>query len=257
MKVNYHTHTQRCLHAQGCEEDYVVSAINSGLSILGFSDHAPFPDQDYGLRMPYKELNTYLDAIDQAQVKHKDEIKLLKGLEIEYLPEYLYYYNELLTKKGLDYLLLGEHFFRSGWNNVNVYNDIYSTDQYILYAQSVVDAINTGFFKMVAHPDIIFMNSFIWDKNCEKACDLIINAAVAANVILEFNANGLRRGMREYPDGNRYQYPYERFWERVARANVPVIVGSDCHNPDQVWDYAMIKAHETVNKLGVCPSLLI
>ena len=30
MKTNYHTHTTRCMHATGSDEDYVLSAIKGG-----------------------------------------------------------------------------------------------------------------------------------------------------------------------------------------------------------------------------------
>ena len=33
MKTNYHTHSQRCRHAQGTEEDYVRCALDAGVSI--------------------------------------------------------------------------------------------------------------------------------------------------------------------------------------------------------------------------------
>ena len=39
MKTNYHTHTTRCMHAVGSDEEYVLSAIKGGFQILGFSDH--------------------------------------------------------------------------------------------------------------------------------------------------------------------------------------------------------------------------
>lgn len=42
MKTNYHTHTTRCMHATGNDEDYVLSAIKGGYRILGFSDHTPW-----------------------------------------------------------------------------------------------------------------------------------------------------------------------------------------------------------------------
>ena len=37
---NYHTHTARCHHAMGTDEDYVQIAIQEGYTTLGFSDHA-------------------------------------------------------------------------------------------------------------------------------------------------------------------------------------------------------------------------
>ena len=56
-KINFHTHTNRCRHADGIAADYVQSALSAGVTQLGFSDHAPFPDYDFGMRMPYCELS--------------------------------------------------------------------------------------------------------------------------------------------------------------------------------------------------------
>ena len=47
MIANYHTHTFRCHHALGTDEDYVTSAIANGIQILGFSDHGCMIGPDY------------------------------------------------------------------------------------------------------------------------------------------------------------------------------------------------------------------
>ena len=39
IRNNYHTHTFRCGHAIGNDEEYVIEAIGMGLHTLGFSDH--------------------------------------------------------------------------------------------------------------------------------------------------------------------------------------------------------------------------
>ena len=36
MIANYHTHTPRCNHAVGSEEEYIQQALNAGMKILGF-----------------------------------------------------------------------------------------------------------------------------------------------------------------------------------------------------------------------------
>ena len=43
MIANLHTHTPRCRHASGTEEEYVRCALDAGLQTLGFSDHTPYP----------------------------------------------------------------------------------------------------------------------------------------------------------------------------------------------------------------------
>ena len=42
MIANYHTHTHRCNHAIGREEDYVKEALKAGMKILGWADHTPY-----------------------------------------------------------------------------------------------------------------------------------------------------------------------------------------------------------------------
>jgi Histidinol phosphatase and related hydrolases of the PHP family len=39
IQTNWHTHTSRCGHAVGTDEEYVQAAIQGGLKTLGFSDH--------------------------------------------------------------------------------------------------------------------------------------------------------------------------------------------------------------------------
>ena len=63
MIANYHTHTPRCNHAWGAEEEYVERALEAGLKILGFSDHSPqfFPGDYYlGVRMRPEQLQDYM-----------------------------------------------------------------------------------------------------------------------------------------------------------------------------------------------------
>lgn len=254
MKTNYHTHTRRCLHADGTEEDYIRSALDAGVEILGFSDHAPFPDRDYGLRMPYEELETYFSEIDRLSNVYDSDIIICKSLEIEYLPWYERYYETLLEKYRVDYLLLGEHFFQSPSGGVvNITTQATGTETYLDYARAVSQAVRTGYFRIVAHPDIFAMNRFAWDRNCDAATDMILDAAFQTRTVLEYNANGYRRGIHAYPDGKRYMYPHRKFWERVIGSGIPVTVGSDCHNPSQVWDECMPRAIRALKEMGINP----
>ena len=63
-KCNYHTHTSRCMHAQGLDEEYVLSAIKGGYQVLGFSDHTPWKyHSSYvsHMRMPLSEFESYVN----------------------------------------------------------------------------------------------------------------------------------------------------------------------------------------------------
>ena len=253
MKTNYHTHTRRCLHAFGSEEDYIRHALEAGVEILGFSDHAPFPDRDYGYRMPFDELEEYFSAVDLLAKAHSSDIIIRKSLEIEYMPQYRDYYEALLTDYRVDYLLLGEHFFHDSegrfWNIALAKEP----EACLLYARAVAGAMRTGYFRMVAHPDLFAMAPYAWDKNCDAAADIILDAAAETGTILEFNANGYRRGLHDYPDGHRYMYPHMNFWNKAAGSGIPVIIGSDCHEPHQVWDECMTRSQQVLKDLGITP----
>ncbi len=248
MKANYHTHTYLCGHAKGTPADYIEEAIKAEVDILGFSDHGPYPDFNTGVSMSYQQLETYIQWLDEAKDKYRNKIRILKGLEIEYFKRYTVednkYYEYLLTKAGLDYLIMGEHqFITSYGSNANIFVAD-APELAVEYAKQCVEGMATGYFSILAHPDLFCINPYPWDDNYERASDIIIEGAVKYKTILEYNANGLRRGIKEYTDGLRYPYPHKRFWDKVRGTEIRVIAGSDAHAPELVWDDSMQQAVE-------------
>lgn len=253
-KVNYHTHTRLCRHAGGTEEDYVKRAAAEKLDILGFSDHAPYPDGRYGLRMDYAELKPHLKRIGELKAEYAGRLEIRTGLEIEYDRQDSAYYETLLGEMGVEYLLLGQHFFKNGDGermNTFLLEESRNTENLLYYAESVVEAMQSGYFKAIAHPDVFFINDLPIDRNCERACEMIVEGAADAKAVLEFNANGIRRGKRSYADGARWPYPHRMFWELAAQARITAVISSDCHNPENLWDTAMEEAYETARKWGL------
>ncbi len=109
----------------------------------------------------------------------------------------------------------------------------------------------TGFFKILAHPDVFMTTYPKWDEACEKVTRQIARAALKYDVILEVNANGLRRGEQKYEDGVRYPYPSEKFWKIIATEfkEVKVMVNSDCHDPAYLNDEYMQMARDFAKRL--------
>ena len=80
LKSNWHTHTYRCGHAIGTEEEYVLAAIKAGVKRLGFSDHCPFPGiyQDRA-RMDYEEFEDVLRrALGATMILNVNNLKTEK-----------------------------------------------------------------------------------------------------------------------------------------------------------------------------------
>ena len=103
IKANYHTHTARCGHAIGTDEEYVQAAIQAGLTTLGFSDHAAYPTPCPGLRMNIEQIPDYYQSIRSLQEKYAAQIDIHLGMEVEYYPSQWDTIREY--RKTLDYII--------------------------------------------------------------------------------------------------------------------------------------------------------
>ena len=147
QNFNIHTHTKRCFHAVGTDEEYVLAAIKNGIKILGFSDHCPMDQYTvYKDRMKLNELDEYISSITHLKEKYKDQITIYLGLECEYIPEYKEMYPEFLKK--VDYLILGQHFIR--FDQKDFTEEVRNEDLTIM-KDYVIEAMKTGWFTYVAH----------------------------------------------------------------------------------------------------------
>ena len=250
MIANYHTHNELCGHAGGTLEEYTLEAIRTGLTEIGMSDHTPLPGERHGSGMDLDKLDYYLDEVKRLREVYRDRISIRLGLEAEYAPEYVPFYEDLLKNRGLEYLILGQHFFDSpSGRYINAYTTMTSTADYVEYAKSAMEGMATGLFTYFCHPDLPFMNELGVDEDARRAMNLILEESVKHDYILELNANGLRRGKKEFKDGYRYPYPTDFFWEEVARTNLRVIIGSDCHSVNALYDHCIPEAEEMCERL--------
>ena len=101
---NIHSHTFRCGHAEGSDEEYVEAAIDAGFRYMGFSDHVFLPGIIHKtMRGEISLLGDYISSVNALKEKYKDKIKIHLGFEAEYMPEFLTYYKDLLENKGMEY----------------------------------------------------------------------------------------------------------------------------------------------------------
>ena len=153
----------------------------------------------------------------------------------------------------MDYLLLGDHIYYDDRGNLfNIFQSP-STDHFVLYARCVARALQAGLFPVLAHPDVFALHHYGWDRNCEEACEIVLQAASDNHTVLEFNAKGLRHGLQDFPEGRRYPYPAKAFWDKVVGTGIPVIVGADAHAPDNLEDDAVLLCRRLLKQLDMTP----
>ena len=244
MYFNYHTHTKRCNHAVGSEREYVESAIQNGLKILGISDHAPylFPNTDYYsyFRMQVDELQEYADTVRALQKEYEKDIRILLGFELEYYPDFHAEEMQFLKQVSPDYLILGQHLLNNELDGV-ISSKLQTDEGLAAYVTQVLSGLSTGDFLYLAHPDLPgyrFSKEAI-DREYRRLCE----GAKRMNIPLEINLLGMR-AKRPYPD--------KRFFKIAAEVGNEIIIGSDAHDPKDVADPASEKlALDMVSSLGL------
>lgn len=228
ITTNYHTHTKRCGHAIGNDEDYVVSAIKAGIKTLGFSDHAPYRTPDPGIRMELDQFPEYVQSIQNLKEKYKDQINIYVGLEVEcYLSEW-----DTLSmfRETLDYCILGQHGFEP--NGKRVYSGM-NAQSLIDYVSLIAYACEHSLCDYICHPDVILWNYPRIDDNVRSMAKDIAQLSLQYNMPLELNCgSGAIKGFRKYEDGYRLGYPDRTVFEIFDEYHCPIIIGIDAHNPD-------------------------
>ncbi len=252
MKYNYHTHTSRCFHANGTDEEYVLAAIEAGFDEIGFADHTAWKfDSDFvsHMRMHESELENYCNSVKALREKYKTKISIKLGLECEYFSKYIPWLKSIINKYEIDYIILGHHF--AGDENGGAYNGFINTPEEIYrYRDDVTEAMETGLFSYVAHPDLFMRGYDKFDEHCKKVSEDIIKTAIRTGTPLEYNLLGLKHGINDGKAG----YPHPEFWKIAAELKPEALVGIDAHTPSDYLEHEHLKlGYDELKKLGLKP----
>jgi len=167
MRVDLHNHTSRCNHATGTVDDYIKKAIELGIDIYGFTEHAPM-DFDPKYRISFNEMVDYERDILDAKDRYRDDIKILLGYEVDFLNDPQYIEQKILDAK-LDYLvdyLIGSVHFLDNWgfDNPEFIGKYQEKDINMIweeYFATVSKMVKSGYFDIVGHLDLIKVFKFL------------------------------------------------------------------------------------------------
>lgn len=246
MLANYHTHTFRCRHALGEDREYIEHAIDGGLKVLGFSDHCPWIFDDgfvSGIRMLPSQLDGYFTSLTDLKKEYASDIKIYIGFESEYIPELMEAQDKLLNGYPVDYMIMGEHFLErepySDYTGSETYNEGFLKK----YVDTVIDGLNTGKYKYLAHPDLL--NYIGPDKIYERHFTRLCRYLKEHDIPIEINLLGLI-GKRHYPSG--------KFLKIAQKTGNKAIIGCDAHQPDILSSASM---HEKCYELAKKYNLIV
>jgi histidinol-phosphatase (PHP family) len=230
INFDYHMHT-RLSDGANMHEEMVLSAIAKGFDEIGISDH-------FCIKYPVhwavgtEGIAQLAKRVGEMNAMFGDRISILFGLEVDYFPDLEDEIRKTLQKFDFDYVIGSIHFLDE-WN--------YDTDKsrnsefthdylYKWYFGELQKAVKSGLFDYMAHPDLIKKHR-IWPETSQKLL-FRETAKVFADTgtAYEVNTSGKDRPCREFFPGNE-------FISELFQAGVPVTLGSDSHNSDQIGRY--------------------
>jgi len=227
MRVDLHNHTSRCNHATGTVDEYVQKAIELGIEVYGFSEHAPLNfDQHY--RLKFEELYAYQKDILEAKKKYKKEIEILLALEIDYLPSYE---DSRVFDFEVDYRIGSIHYLDNwGFDNPEFIGEYAHRDidkVWQEYFMSIEAMAKSGKFDVVGHFDLIKVFKFMPKKDILFLASAALKAIKKSNMVLEINSAGLRKPISE-------PYPSLLLLQEAFSLDIPITFSSDAHSVEQV-----------------------
>jgi len=185
-------------------------------------------DFDEKYRLPFEDMHAYTNDILQAKDKYKNDIRILLGYEIDFLPGHM---DERVLNADVDYLIGSIHFidkwgfdnpeFIGGWKDKNI-DEIWQA-----YFEATEAMANSGKFDIVGHLDLIKVFKFMPQTDVRILAKNALTAIKNANMVLEINTAGLRKPIGEL-------YPSRALLEEAYTLDIPITFSSDAHAVDQI-----------------------
>jgi len=253
IKSSLHTHTTFCDGKQSIEEN-ILSALEKGLSVIGFSSHSMYPFWTKTYMQP-EDFNSYCKEIRSLSKKYASKIQVRLAFEADYIPGVTFPSLSHYADFKPDYLIGSIHFIyqKDGLFAVDDTVDILKEGSEKFYQGNFKpliqdyfalerEMLQKGDFQILGHPDLIrkfnekspfFDENESWYKEELKS---LTKALAQSEIATEINTGAISRGYLKKP------YPSDYFLSLLHDAKVPIAITADAHskeNLDSNFDLAL------------------
>lgn len=260
MYADLHVHTDFA-DGKNTPEEMVLSAIEKGLSVIGFSEHAYVPF-DPGAGLTPESTLAYRREIARLKTAYREKITVLCGIEMDY--------DAVDTPAAYDYVIGSVHYLTVGDTHYSVdvspeetlrcVNEGFGGD-FDRYAEAYFEKVSRLPEKtqanIIGHMDLIakfekFSAAPAADGERYRRGWKSALSALSGRAILEINSGAVARGYREAP------YPHADILDAWRECGGEVVLSSDAHSAAQIAFYftemaAIVSRHGlTVAELSRC-----
>ncbi|MCH5235073.1 MAG: histidinol-phosphatase [Muribaculaceae bacterium] len=243
MKTNLHSHTQYC-DGRSSMEEIISAALEAGFSTWGFSPHAPI-SLESPCNMKIEDVSLYLKEIERLR-KLFPGIKILAGMEVDYLDDDNGPSSPQVKDYGLDYVIGSVHFIPNQEGEFfdidgsperfkRILNEHFKGDlNYVVrtFWEQTRKMIAAGGLNIVGHIDKIALNaSFVNpeienDPEYKKMAEETIDLAIKKGLQLEINTKHWEKYGRFFPNPH--------YWAHIINSGIKMPINSDAHYADRI-----------------------
>ena len=229
MLMDYHIHTRASPDAMGSMREYAKKAKERNINEIGFSDHIILHHNNGYPHMPLQHMQIYVENF--LDFKEKSEVPVKLGVELDFVPGDVDKIRQFVQKYPFDYVIGAVHFIGDwGVDSRRQIHEYFKRDVVQIYEEYfglVTELCKCQLFDILAHPDLIKIFGFRPNSDFSRILMETAEAMAKSNIRAEINTAGLRRPCSEI-------YPSAQFLKILHGYNVPIVFGSDAHEPRDV-----------------------
>lgn len=230
MLFDSHMHTSLCKHAEGYLWEYVDKGHKMGLDGVVFTCHSPMPNRfSHQVRMDPDELWDYIALVGEAQDSAPAGFEVRLGLESDFFPGMESWLEKLHGTADFHYIIGSIHWHLPEYQQAFFNGDMWEFQ--CQYFEHLAESAECGLFDCLGHPDLV-KNASADDWDLERLIPVIekaLDRIAATGVAMELNTSGFHK---IFPEMN----PGSRMLSLMKERGIPVVLGSDSHQPDRVAD---------------------
>ena len=247
MKANYHTHTTWC-DGKDAPRAVVEAAVAKGFDAIGFSSHSMLPEDDLDWVLTPEKAPRYAAEIRALADEHSSRIRVLCGVEADYVPGGAEPSKAAYAAIAPDYVIGSVHFVvapdggrvpvdHSPEQLASGIRDRFggSAEAFVrAYFAQQREMLARFDFDILGHPDLVrkfnakhpyFDEGAPWYR---EEVEATAEAIAASGKVVEVNTGAISRGWLDDA------YPSAFFRGLLRARGVKFLLSSDAHSADAI-----------------------